>query len=1469
MDDFADLRAVVGQAPARDNFDDLRDMLSGKDRFKGDLASQQSAFTGQAPTNLPDYNPNEPASPYLKAEPVAVSPQELKAQRDVLAEQKAQETFTRKTVPGAAHMLDVIKGRRISSAMARIDAGEGTPADKRLVKDHLAEQERLAQRSLWEKAFDFATGAPVMAGEFALAGGPVGAAGRALGIKAASTGLGRVAQGMASQAARVPLVPSLYVEPSIQENLAAGRDAIDPAGFAKAVPHAMGQMAALGAVSGPLGNLIPGSGLGPAAARVGLSAATAPIVQQAVDTATSAVGLDSGYGTLGKWLSGEISTPQALEDTAMNAVVFATFGTIHELNAAVARMGREGVAARLKQTLDQEQAKQAQQTPVPAPTPPAADSKAPQVEITPPNPTAAPEAVVGPPETTGKAPKFTEPETPREKADRMTMEMNTLRQKLEAAKQAEMRNRTELSVGMEGDGGKAMNERIALQKKIKAMERELDSARTEAMLAETPVKPKAAPAAERSTPEATTPIPPETTRPTAETTPEIPTTEKPRRPRLNRIEQATLDRLQSKAPETLTPAESQRLGTLLLKQAGEEVGRTRSDSIRGEAKERGVSRETIRKERIKNEAQRLEEESISRDDARARAAERRDLYGDERGAIDVTRALEILGNRKVPKPPPLKIDKSRSVPIIEDWQVFKKVASEPRGLGKLGTVGKALDPRARATEPYKEVGHGYDAAIHLYDQAAKTVGSQLRAEFGKDAATWENERIVMADGTTRAASDVIKAELRDPGSQKLTPRMRKFIDAYKRIYGELKDSALAVGRPWADKFGQEYDPAYFPALSVETASGKQVLGRSTKAKLFPSEEAGLKAGVKYHENLIDRVENLVGEQGRLNAEYLLANDPALGGMSPGEWFAATVRRHKPEFDAMPAPERAAALDRLSLEAEAKPYEKDQPGHLKRAFEGKIYPDDIAKWLHKKHGETGYTAIDITKDVVDAIKVAKTGLMDVGFLTIQGQQAMFRSPVAWTKGVVNALKTLVTGKEGLARVMKDNPEAREAARAWNQYGGSLSNPLDFLEGTQQGSFLSQVPYVGKFAKRMSDASMAFFDAAKIHRMMVKLRTNPDPATMPAWVEAVENSMGLGRSTQIGVTKGARVAEGLAFFSPSYTRALLNQVGDIVAGSSTSRAEALKSLGALAAGATAASVGLMKLAGMSWDEIEDRMDPSNPKFGMASITTPDGKKQDVGLGGAPRAFFTATYKALKDQSLAPIGSLLRARQSGLVSLIGQWYSGKDYQGNDQTPMEAVVGLVTPTTIDQFLKPDGSPSQKIAGAGAEVLGLRTFPENDYAAYRSKLEAYARRFGKRYDGLTLEQQLDAVDEVGPKPSSEGLSATARERAVKNDYAREQELMDAISPEARKVLRQVEHRLPGYDPDMTIAGREVPLTKTQLNRWKEILAEHYNDEVKDWPVDDLKSMDKEERKAAMRKVLMHARARAKAQFINEFAPEQ
>ncbi len=264
--------------------------------------------------------------------------------KDYPEESGARWALRQAVAPVREPITAILYGR----AKKRFDEGSPEPGDYRTIAIYEQEKARDAQQSAAADVVAPVLGVPAHVASFAAGGqllrGAAGVAPRALGWLApevaggaAATGLRGMAQATGRVAAQTLATPDLYLQHAVQANVQAGRDPLDVKGFPGAVGLGMAQLAVLGAVGKLTGGLVEGTGLGPAAGRVAVQAASGPVAQAATDFVTSALGLDAGYGTIGRLTRGELG--DALKHAAIDALTFASFGIAHELGRGGERPG--------------------------------------------------------------------------------------------------------------------------------------------------------------------------------------------------------------------------------------------------------------------------------------------------------------------------------------------------------------------------------------------------------------------------------------------------------------------------------------------------------------------------------------------------------------------------------------------------------------------------------------------------------------------------------------------------------------------------------------------------------------------------------------------------------------------------------------------------------------------------------------------------------------------------------------------------------------------------------------------------------------------------------------------------------------------------------------------------------------------------------------------------------------------------
>lgn len=820
-----------------------------------------------------------------------------------------------------------------------------------------------------------------------------------------------------------------------------------------------------------------------------------------------------------------------------------------------------------------------------------------------------------------------------------------------------------------------------------------------------------------------------------------------------------------------------------------------------------------------------------------------------------------LSNRKVGPVPPTKITPG-DLPPLQDWGEIKAIASEPRGVAKLGGVGRLMDQRARAETPDAEALLGYKAVKKMADSHGNVTTAELREKYRNDF-KFKDQELVLANGQTAPLADVMEAELRQPGSQPITPRQRQFLQEYSAIRAKLEQNSSGIGRAWVDSEGNPMGPAYFPRTSTQSAAGKVGMSHGTQLRWFESEGEGIKAGTKYVLDPFERVGQLVREAYRLDAEHLLGNDPALGAKTPAQWFADEVQKHAGTMANMTPTQKQAFLDRLKSRADDLPYSKDQPGSIRSWTTGKIYPEDVAKRLIGEFGQKPYGWVSGLESLGDAMKVVRL-TADVAVGQIQLAPLAFRNPIAWAKATYAQAAHFFTGRSGLERYMSD-PANREAASSLIQSGGTLGTVPDFLEGTSEGSALGKIPVVGKAFEHMGASVGSAFDVAKLEMWKAYTSKPRPPADLAGMAETIENNLGMGRTV---VGPGQRSLEKLVWVSPSYFRSFLGQIGDLAYGSNASRIETLRVLGSYLAGTVALGYAGMKTAGLDDEEIKKRFNPGNSKFMMVPISLPDGSKQEIGLGGIHRAVLKLVADVAKPGATAQerwegLRKFATNRLGFVPQILDELKSGKDYRGEPVSLGQTLAGAVTPGVVQPLLK-EGTGAQKAAGVAGEFLGLREFPQSWNDVYKEKLNAEAKSRGwDAYDNLGIHQQAALVkilEKQGVKkpPSTPEQDALAIRHQEENRKA----LQEMLSKDSQSKLGALGEQIPRYDNSLSVNGVNVKLDEDGAKEYQKVLAEEYDKAVKSWDKDKLESAPPGPREEFLKRSLEAAKTRARKRMI-------
>lgn len=887
----------------------------------------------------------------------------------------------------------------------------------------------------------------------------------------------------------------------------------------------------------------------------------------------------------------------------------------------------------------------------------------------------------------------------------------------------------------------------------------------------------------------------------------------------------------------------------------------------------------------------------------------------------VARAVEkvfkwAVTNRDPGYEPPVKVDTVNRLPRFQEQPEEMALATSPRGLDRIGALGKAGLPSPRAWES-ADTPEGAAIITHRHQyHKARQLGQleyihqqQYRDLFvmGPDG------KIALTDGTRGFRYDTIEREHANPGSQPITPAERAWVrDEWAQIHKSAVEMQAAEGmRPDATvKKGYMHRPAIGKrnVSKVDTdpsGTGKLRPGGKRshdRSRTYETEQEGYESpdSIIYDPDLASAVGKYVTDVYRKVADFRLGNDKALGGKEPHEIYQMMVADKKPELDALRTADPNAYIDMLR--------EINEMSHKRwgvyegipgiPAFEGKLYPVQVKKAMMKAFGGGTSEAMKWLDVATQTSKTAVLGAIDNAAPFVQGQLLLYRDPATWVKATVATYKSMFDPK--FRGEYLRQPENARAAQEIVQAGGSIGLP-EYLAGTEHAphvpdfmgqklksmiegqnvheipSLLSDLPLIGGFYRGSSRAVSAFFDVAKIELWKAYREVTP-PEQWASKIENIENMLLLGRHGEArGMGQGHTMFERLAAMAPAYYRGAADLVASAVSG--PNKAATLRVLGSWLAGTGLVAYGLMKyVAGLSDDEIEDRFKKMNFK---APIPVPGSdKKVEVGPGNVLTSVMKLVrdayvYHAEKENPIDtgvegnPYMRFLRQKSAFVPGLIADAATGKDFKNKRQPFHEALMRRFEPMMVQSMLHGEGDAKQSAAEAFYQYFGLQAHPQGEHNAYRDRLNQQAGPGG--YDSLPLNKRakvVEALEKAGKgKPESEFTPEMAA-RVEANRQERQARVAAALGKDNRAKLLELGRKPTNMVPlplnTITVDKVKVPLTQKEVQRYEALLVAEYNRELGQVNAKAMQQYKPEYRAKVVQQRLENAKERAEMKLRQE-----
>ena len=847
----------------------------------------------------------------------------------------------------------------------------------------------------------------------------------------------------------------------------------------------------------------------------------------------------------------------------------------------------------------------------------------------------------------------------------------------------------------------------------------------------------------------------------------------------------------------------------------------------------------------------------------------------------------MFSNRPSDKVPTVAIDLTNRLPRPQNYAEEKLIASDPSGIGKAGGIGKILDPRANAVEPVDKAIIARAFASYKGDSLAAKEVQTLATKYG-DPFPVKDGTIALADGSKGFKADVIEAEMARPGSQSLTDVQRKWInEEWKPILANAREMLEAEGvRQYHDADGNPVGENYFPrpavgkkdiAQPIQVGASQQRPGGKKsfmKERLYETEAEGAKAGIEYDPDVHSVVGKFISGVYRAIADHRLSKDESLGGKTPVERFEAMKAASEPTWKNLPKDTQQDMFDEMKSRSAHPAWQKETTVNVAPAFQGKIYPIEVGAKLSKAYGESSHEWVRKAEQVTAAYKAAKL-VLDMSAPFVQGAPTMFSNPGRWAKATALSYKSLFDPKT-LGKYLS-KAENDKAASELIQSGENIGRLQDFMSGAEKGQLITKIPVLGPAIEKTGRAFGVFMDVAKIELWKAYSPTTPKEQ-WPKLSQAIGASLGTGRMESIGLHPGQALGERLMLLAPSYYRGAADLVATAFQKGVPGNV-ARRMLGSFATGVVATSVGGMIAAGLSWDEIQDRLNPAKGKFLKTPVTMPGGGKVEVGPGhvilsgarlvGDAYEYLTSNNPINTGAEGNPFLRYLRGKSAFLPKLGIELFTGKDYMGNRIGATEALVRSFEPIVVEQLLHGEGTQGQKIGDAVFSFFGATSYPQNVQQSYFNALgKAANEQFNKPYEKLSLREQAQVVKTLQKQGGFEKPPVTPAqiERAFAAQVERQKDLMAGVKEETRKRLGEFSKELPTYKHSLRAANVDIPMTREQSKRFRDLLVEEYDRSIAAWPLERMRTISADQRVKYMESNLEKAKERAKARLIKEFA---
>ncbi|KKN74723.1 hypothetical protein LCGC14_0387650 [marine sediment metagenome] len=402
-----------------------------------------------------------------------------------------------------------------------------------------------------------------------------------------------------------------------------------------------------------------------------------------------------------------------------------------------------------------------------------------------------------------------------------------------------------------------------------------------------------------------------------------------------------------------------------------------------------------------------------------------------------------------------------------------------------------------------------------------------------------------------------------------------------------------------------------------------------------------------------------------------------------------------------------------------------------AFQGKIYPVEVANEIRKYWDDVGFAPLNKLATLSGEMRTL-VAAADFSAMFIQGLPGIALHPKAWGSAAAKSFKAFLKPQEYQEYMVRNLDNLMERANFGGYVGGfEFMEAMPALQRTasQATRLAARSPAIGRTAIQQTygrfEASFGAFGDVMRNEMWKGLKAGArSEADLMEIARHIDRMTGVMSSKGLGLGKVQRDFEqAFMFFAPRYTRAGFALVGDMLKGGFTGD-QARKALGSMMAAGAVLYAGTAKAMGQ-----EPNFDPTSGKFMTIEITDPvTGTTRHFGIGGMMTSLMrfgadaaaSATGQGLNEpldfvkmsRFDNPFLKFLFSKASPLTGFIEGMMFGHNYFGEPFENAGDYAGFlgeqVLPIALQAAFMEEGGLSP--SAIAAEEVGLRTFPRSDW---------------------------------------------------------------------------------------------------------------------------------------------------------------